>query len=154
MKLKAVILILTVFCIGAAADPKDEVKMLAEANGLHATERNISAIVYASNYYRINVSELTAIAIIETGLGKNVKPRHNSNGTIDTGLFQINTINQPKCIEYNLDSPEGSALCAAKLLYNIKKSRKDYLGVYHSKTPSRKIPYLKRVNEILAMNVK
>ena len=82
--------------------------------------------------------QLTAIGIIETGLGKYAKTRNNTNGTQDRGVFQINTVNYPKCVEYNLDSPEGSALCAAKLLSQIKAKRADYLGVYHSKTPSKK----------------
>lgn len=131
-------------------DSKKEVIDLAKANGFSPSKRIVDAIVKAADQYEIDVLELTAIGIIETGLGKYAKTRKNKNGTHDRGLFQINTINEMKCIEYNLDSPEGSALCAAKLLSEIKTKRADYLGVYHSKTPSKKAKYLKKVTQVLA----
>lgn len=129
----------------------DEVEGLAIANGFKPSKRIIDAIVRASETYQIDALELTAIGIIETGLGKNAKTRVNTNGTHDRGVFQINTVNYPKCVEYNLDSPEGSALCAAKLLSEIKQRRADYMGVYHSKTPTKKAKYLKKVSQVLAM---
>lgn len=126
----------------------NDIKDLANANGFNPTKRVIDSIVRASNEYGIDALELTAIGIIETGLGKYVKTMKNKNGTHDRGVFQINTINESKCVEYNLDSPEGSALCAAKLLSEIRSKRKDYLGVYHSKTPSKKEKYLKKITKV------
>lgn len=130
--------------------PQDAVLELARANGFAPTRRVVNAIVRASETYSIDVLELTAIGIVETGLGKYAKTRRNRNGTYDKGLFQINTVNVPYCIEYNLDSAEGSALCAAKLLARIKKNREDYLGVYHSKTPSKKALYERKLSNILS----
>lgn len=130
--------------------PQD-VDALAKANGFKPSQRIIDAIVRAADLYEIDALELTAIAIIETGIGSNVKERVNTNGTKDKGVFQINSVNYPKCVEYNLDSPEGSALCAAKLLSMIKSKRADYLGVYHSKTPSKKARYLSKVTKVLAL---
>lgn len=127
-----------------------DVEDLAKANGFKPSKRIIDAIVNAADQYQIDALELTAIGIIETGLGKYAATRKNTNGTHDKGVFQINTVNYPKCIEYNLDSPEGSALCAAKLLSEIKTRRKDYLGVYHSKTPTKKARYLAKVSRVLA----
>lgn len=127
-----------------------DVQDLAKANGFEPSERIVKAILTASDQYKIDAMELTAIGIIETGLGKYATTRKNTNGTKDHGVFQINTVNAPKCIEYNLDSPEGSALCAAKLLSSIKAKRKDYLGVYHSKTPTKKIAYMRKVSKVLA----
>lgn len=129
-----------------------DVEALAKANGFKPTQRMIDAIVRASDTYGIDALELTAIGIIETGLGSNSKDRLNTNGTKDRGAFQINTVNYPKCVEYNLDSVEGSALCAAKLLSMIKAHRSDYLGVYHSKTPSKKARYLAKVTQVMATN--
>ncbi len=128
------------------------IKDLAESNGFSPSDRIIKAILKASDLYQIDPMELAAIGIIETGLGKYSTTRKNANGTKDHGIFQINTVNIPKCVEYNLDSPEGSALCAAKLLSNIKSHRKDYLGVYHSKTKSKKIAYMQKVSKVLASN--
>lgn len=131
-------------------DQTADVQALAVSNGFKPSERVVNAILQASETYQIDALELTAIAIVETGLGKYTKTRLNQNGTHDRGLFQINTVNWPKCIEYNLDSPEGSALCAAKLLSEIKAKRADYLGVYHSKTPDKKARYMKKITKVLA----
>jgi len=141
---------LSLLSLKSFADANEEVLAVARANNLNPSQRVVTAIVNASTQYDISASELTAIAIIETRLGKNIKVRHNTNGTEDKGLFQINTINHSKCIEYNLNTPEGSALCAAKLLHTIKQKRDDYLGVYHSKTPSKKHTYMKQIDQILA----
>jgi len=127
-----------------------DVQDLAKANGFNPSMRIVKAILTASDQYGIDAMQLTAIGIIETGLGKYAVTRKNSNGTHDRGVFQINTVNAPKCVEYNLDSPEGSALCAAKLLSEIKAKRKDYLGVYHSKTHSKKVAYMQKVSQVLA----
>lgn len=126
-----------------------DVDALAKANGFTPSKRIIDAIIRASDTYEIDALELTAIGIVETGLGKYNTLKKNSNGTHDRGVFQINTVNYSKCVEYNLDSPEGSALCAAKLLSKIKSHRADYLGVYHSKTPSKKMKYLNKVSQVL-----
>ena len=135
------------------AEPSDsriqDIQNLANANGFEPSMRIIKAILKASDMYQIDALELTAIGIIETGLGKYATTRKNTNGTKDHGVFQINTVNMPKCVEYNLDSPEGSALCAAKLLSEIKSRRNDYLGVYHSKTKSKKIAYMQKVSKVL-----
>ncbi len=133
-------------------DQSQEVRDLAKSNGFKPSQRIVDAILKASETYQIDALELTAIGIVETGLGKYARTRKNSNGTHDRGVFQINTVNYPKCVEYNLDSPEGSSLCAAKLLSQIKTKRADYLGVYHSKTPSKKAKYMQKITKVLAMN--
>lgn len=123
---------------------------LARSNGYKPTRRVVQAIIKASQTYKISVNDLTAIAILETGIGRFDHIRHNDNGTYDVGLFQINTINHKKCRGYNLVSPEGSAMCAAKLLSDLRKTRGDYLGVYHSKTPSVKHVYISKLNQVVA----
>lgn len=115
---------------------QDQVKALALANGFEATDQVADAIAKASKAYEIDALQLTAIGIIESGLGKNpkAKMRKNSNGTHDRGVFQINTVNWPKCKEFQLDTVEGNAFCAAKLLSQIKINKPSDLGKYHSKT--------------------
>jgi hypothetical protein len=122
---------------------------LAKQNGFKPSSRVISAIVAAAQAYHLDALELSAIAIVETGMGKYSQTHKNANGTIDTGLFQINTVNKPKCVEYNLESPEGSSMCAAKLLSTIKKKHADYLGRYHSKTPAKKEKYLRKLASVM-----
>ena len=118
---------------------------MAEANKFKPSQRIINAIISASNKYKLDPLELTAIAIIESGLGKYSRSTPNRDGTFDKGLFQINTINQKTCKDYNLDTTEGSSLCAALLISRHKRYHKDYLGMYHSKTPSKKQLYLKKI---------
>lgn len=127
-----------------------DIEKLVLSNNLKISNRIVNAILLASERYQIDALDLTVIGIIETGLGKYTKTMINSNGTKDRGLFQINSVNWPKCVEYNLDSPEGSSFCAAKLLSEIKKKHKDYLGRYHSRTPSKKASYLKKMSKILS----
>lgn len=127
-----------------------DIEDLARANGFNVSKRVADSILNASNQYNINAIELTAIGIVETGLGKYSRTRQNKDGSIDKGVFQINSVNHSKCVEYNLESPEGNALCAAKLLAEIKTRRADYLGVYHSKTPSKKAKYLQKITKVLA----
>ncbi len=146
----------TVSHLNETRSHKDDFKAIeaiAMANGFKPSKRVIRAIQKASSTFHVNSLELTAIGIIETGLGKYSHIHRNSNGTVDRGIFQINTVNEVVCVEYNLDSPEGSALCAAKLLSQIKTKHNDYLGRYHSKTPTKKAIYLKKVTQVLAQRL-
>jgi hypothetical protein len=127
----------------------ESIMIFAHVNGYKPSKRVVNAIARAARAYNVDPLELTAIAILETGLGKKIRTLKNDNGTVDRGLFQINTVNESKCVEYNLNKPEGSALCAARLLSGLKAHRKDYLGAYHSKTPSEKHKYLKHLNRVL-----
>lgn len=131
------------------ASAESQVRTIASVNGFKPSERTVKAIEHAASVYNLDTKDLTAIAIIETGLGSNIKVNRNKNGTIDSGLFQVNSINQAKCAQYNLSSHEGSALCAAKLLNELRKTRSDYVSAYHSKTPSIKEIYRKKIKNIL-----
>jgi len=147
--MKHLLLILLITTKAHAGDVTNVLR-LADANGFQPDARIARAIVKASRRYHIDARELAAIAIVETGLGKYTRSTPNDNGTIDEGIFQINSVNFSRCVEYNLKSPEGSAYCAAKLLSTIKHARSDYLGVWHSKTPSKKIKYMKKVTQVLS----
>lgn len=154
---KVLIVLLGVTLLGeanASSDDYETVVTMAKANGFKPTHRVVKAIVLASRLYHIDVAELTAIAIVETGLGLYAVNRVNKNGTIDKGLFQINTVNEVYCKAFNLDTEEGSALCAAKLLHRIKKRHSDYLGRYHSKTPSLKSKYMHKVTSVMVKGMK
>lgn len=124
---------------------------LALNNGVNAPNRVITAIINAGNRYGVNPLELTAIGILESRLDPNAI--HFNKNSIDIGMFQINSVNLTKCKEYNVQSIEGSCLCAAKLLNIIRKNHpKDALGRYHSKTIRRKLAYIGRIQSILNKN--
>lgn len=127
------------------------IEQVANANGFKVSSRIVAAIQNASKRYNIDPLELTAIGIVETGLGKYNTSNLNHNGTVDEGIFQINTINKTYCIEYNLESTEGNAYCAAKLLWRIRKLHTDYVGRYHSNTPSKKLEYLQKITKVLEL---
>lgn len=109
----------------------------------------IEAIQKASTKYNIEPKKMLKIAFVESSLNVNVKPRYNKNGTQDIGVFQINTIHwNNKCKKYNLESVQGNALCAAKLINmhsRFKQRDKQWLARYHSKTPSIKHRYYKKL---------
>lgn len=128
----------------------EDIQDLAQANGFKTTPKIINAILDAADQFNLEPTDLAAIAIVETGMGTMNKVRKNTNGTEDVGLFQINTINHPKCIPYDLHTNEGSSMCAAKLLFEIKKKRDDYIGVYHSKSPKHKALYMRKIATVLS----
>lgn len=134
--------------IASADDYEVRVTRLAQVNGYKPSKRVVKAIANAAREYGVRPRDLTAIAIVETGLGRYERTVVNKNGTKDVGLFQINEINHDKCVEYNLESPEGSAMCAAKLLSEIKKRHADYVARYHSKTLKHRIKYARKISSV------
>lgn len=155
MNKKALILALLA-SISVKASPRSEVMALAEKNQLEPDKRVISAILSASKWYGINPLDLTAIGILETGLGKYNQIGYNKNLTTDVGIFQINTINRSKCLKFDLNTIEGSSYCAAKLLSQIKNKYQandpEWLAIYHSKTKSHKKIYFNKLVKVLAQS--
>lgn len=141
---------------GQAGDFKD-VKELALKNGFKPSNEVIKAVVKAARWYGLEPLDLAAIGLVETGLGKFNQDTYNTNGTVDTGIFQINTINRPKCVQFDLTTSEGSAMCAAKLLQQIRRkyAPKDpqWKAVYHSKTPQYKDIYARKIAQVLEKDV-
>jgi len=153
---KKVLIALILLSSQAKANDFKEVQDLALKNGFKPSKQVIQAVVKAARWYGLNPLDLASIGLIETGLGKYTSTNTNSNGTQDTGIFQINTINKSKCIKFDLNTIEGSAFCAAKLLANIKKhyAPKDpeWTAIYHSKTKKYKKVYFAKITKVLAMN--
>lgn len=121
----------------------------ARANDLaynqYVSQEALKAIYDASKEYKIDAQKLIIIARVESNFVPNAI-RVNKNNTIDYGMFQVNSIHwTTTCLEHDVFSIKGNAMCAAKLLFKIKKkhSRTDklWLGRYHSKTPSLKLKY-------------
>ena len=130
------------------------IRYLVTANDMKPHDAAIRAILNASKRYDIDSRELTAIAIVESSFRHNTRLIANTNGTHDLGLFQINTVNHKTCVEYDLNDVNGNALCAAKLLSSLKARRTDYLGVYHSKTPQKKMKYLNKITKVMSKVVR
>jgi hypothetical protein len=117
---------------------------LVRANGFVAHSKTVLAIIAASKAYNVKPTHLAAIAIVETGFGRYARTRLNRNGTIDRGVFQINSVNNKKCAAFNLDTVEGNAFCAALILSHIPD-----VASYHSRTPTKKMIYSKKIAQVL-----
>jgi hypothetical protein len=128
-----------------------EVQRLALKNHVKASNRTVMAILNASRAYSINPLQLTAIGILESNLD-NTAIHLNKDGTRDISAFQINEKNLGKCLEYNLNTIEGSAMCASKLLaiirFNFKRDD-SWVGRYHSSTPKKKRLYLDKLSKVV-----
>lgn len=116
------------------------------------------AIDGAAAAYGVDARVLKAIAYLESSGGKFTGPKVNKNGTVDLGAFQINSIHwATTCKMYNVATLKGNALCAARLLKQHKKfkgSDADWVGRYHSKTPSKKVKYAKKIKDFIAKSDK
>lgn len=126
------------------------VHRVAAMNGYAPSKAVKQAISNAAEAYNIPVAKMTAIAIVETGIGTFTATKKNKNGTYDKGLFQINSVNKPACMEYDLQTDQGSAMCAAKLLNKLRKKWPlDYYARYHSHTESFRNVYKNKVENVL-----
>lgn len=108
------------------------------------------AIKRAAQMHSVNPRLLQAIWLVESSGRAKVKPRNNRNGTKDHGPFQINTINLHKCAPLNVETMAGGARCAARLLKKIKPTDAWTAAKYHSKTPSKRRAYAKKLT--IALN--
>lgn len=155
MRMKQIILVTTLLfgCPLKHSPVKPEVKRasvsntivaLVRANGFVAHNKTIQAIIAASKAFNVTPTHLAAIAIVESGFGRYARTRVNRNGTIDRGVFQINSVNNKKCAAFNLDTVEGNAFCAALILSHMPD-----VASYHSRTPSKKMIYYKKITKVL-----
>lgn len=144
-------LILTILISPAKAEKIDrDVEAIMQLAEDYRPERSIAVTVARiARNYGIEPRELAALAMIESGFNPRVSSRLNANGTTDVGMFQINSVNRVKCKKYNIETLEGNTHCAAMILAELKTKRSDYLGAFHSKTPSKKIVYLEKIRVIL-----
>jgi hypothetical protein len=117
--------------------------------GYKPDAESVKAIVKASELYDINPIDMTRIAMLESSFDKS-KRHLNENGTIDSGLFQVNDVQRSgTCKEFDIDTLDGNVMCAAKIIkgIKIKWGRRDprWIARYHSKTPALKYEYYRKL---------
>jgi hypothetical protein len=131
----------------ANAGPKDLAKYAAKL-GYKAPNSSMAAISEAARLYGLDETKMLRIAIVESSLNHKALNK-NTNGTVDVGLFQINSVNYEACEAFNIYNVRGNAMCAALLLSIHKKSGDPfYIGRYHSLTLDKKLNYYKKVQEL------
>src|SRR4051812_46541951 len=101
--------------------------------------KTVKVIYSVAKTFDIDAQDLIRIAYTESKF-KVDAVRVNKNGTIDYGMFQVNSIHwTTSCKEFDIKTLKGNASCAAKLIKAIKARHGDtdinWLGRYHSKTP-------------------
>lgn len=121
------------------------------AQAQQLTEQQRKQINIVANYYGISSHKLIRIAYVESKF-KQDAIRHNKNGTIDVGFFQINSIHfNTTCKYLNLYTFEGNLECAAVLVAFHKKYQDSdamWAARFHSKTPSLKAKYYKKLQMV------
>jgi hypothetical protein len=116
--------------------------------GFKPSKEVTAAIKHAAKVYSVDERSMLAIAFIESSFNPSAF-NVNVNGTVDVGLFQINTVvAKSECVEYNLWNAKGSALCAAKMIAKHKRTGDPlYLGRYHNSRKDLKLKYYNKVKE-------
>ncbi len=107
---------------------------------------------HAGLRYGISPHLLKAIAKAESNLNP-IAMNHNSNGTVDVGLMQINSIwaDQLGPTWDRLSDPCTNVMVGAWIL---SRCIKDYgsswqaVGCYHSRTPAKRDAYAARIAQI------
>lgn len=99
----------------------------------------------------VSPANLYRVAYVESKLDADAF-RVNKNATYDIGVFQINSIHwHTTCKEFNVFNTRGNTECAAKIIRGHRRHKdKDpyWLGRYHSKTPSRKMQYYRKLQKV------
>jgi len=114
-------------------------------------DTTLQVIYKAARQYNVDAQDLVYIAYTESKFNHQAK-RVNTNGTVDWGMFQINSVHwTTTCSGINIKTLRGNALCAAKIIASLEARHKltdpQWLGRYHSATPSRKRAYQRKLDE-------
>lgn len=111
----------------------------------------IKAIVKAANKYGIDAQDLVKIGYVESRF-KQDAVRVNTNGTVDTGMFQVNSVHwSTTCKGLDVTTLQGNAYCAAKIISGHAKhadTDANWLGRYHSKTKAKKLQYVELLAKV------
>jgi len=105
--------------------------------------------------YNVPKKILVSLALTENRKADPKAKRYNKNGTIDRGLMQINSLwikelPELKLTAKKLQNPSVSIKVAAYILSkHIKRKGQNWkaYGSYHSKTPSKRDKYIKRLQK-------
>lgn len=115
------------------------------------SHHTLRVIYQAAHHFGVDADTLIKIAYVESRFDATAE-RVNGNGSIDYGMFQINSVHWSKdCKHFNVLTLRGNALCAAKLLRVAKRHAADrfWIGRYHSTTLRRKRAYYRLVSSIV-----
>lgn len=133
----------------------------AQAGPAGLSDRVIGCSAQAAQYHGVNADVLRAILLVESG-GKPLAVNRNSNGTLDVGIAQINSIHFKELKKYGIRPDHLFDECIATFVaaWHYAKQVKLYgntwraIGAYHSRTPSHNEKYQRLVyRQLLRMGV-
>lgn len=119
-------------------------------SGAAPLSQSVLKIIYrAAAQYGIDAQDLIHIAFTESRFNQKAR-RVNANGTVDWGMFQINSVHwTTTCRGLDVSRLQGNAQCAAKIISRLEarhgQTDVNWLGRYHSATPSKKRAYKRRL---------
>jgi len=110
----------------------------------------------AGQYQKVNPLILRAIAWQESHDATTAK-HVNSNGSIDYGLMQINSIHLPRLAQYGISPDKLMNPCANVYVaaWHLRQKMDKYgnsweaVGAYHSETPTLRDQYARQIMAIL-----
>lgn len=107
----------------------------------------------AAEKYGVELQILRAIANLESSYGKRAVLKRNKNATYDLGAMQINSVHwHTTCKDLDVSVLQGNVDCGARILKQAQKwadSDPNWVGRFHSRTPSLKRGYARKVYRIL-----
>lgn len=127
------------------------------ATTIHVDSANAFCWDEAAARYNINASVLQSIGKHESGL-KATAINRNTNGTVDVGVMQINSIHFPELKSYGISPTALWEPCTNVMVgaFLLAKSIKKYgntweaVGAYHSRTPTLKERYALQVYRVFS----
>lgn len=130
--------------------------VIATANAEPKAKAFWDCIKQTENISGLHKDVIVAIKIVESGARLDSPIRHNSNGTVDVGIMQTNSIWFPSLqangiAPYMLNDNCVSIKVAAWMLIKHLKATRDLweaVGIYHSSTPHLKESYRHKVRQV------
>ena len=142
---------------GAGTGPTQQVgapgaRMPAGLQEVSAVSSLGECINLASQFHQVNPWVLTAILRHESGLRPGAQAR-NSNGSVDLGIGQINSVHWPHLARYGIQPQDllnpcvGTFLAAWHLGEQIRRFGNTWfaVGAYHSRTPAHNARYQQQI---------
>ena len=123
------------------------------------SERALQCVQSASQYHRVNPQILVAIARVESR-GNPLAVGRNSNGTLDVGLVQTNSIHFDDLVKKGVAPAHLQDECVSLYVGAWMLSKKmakhgntwAAIGAYHSETPQHNYKYQRLIySELIAM---
>lgn len=109
----------------------------------------------AAAYYHVNPLVLRAIAIVESS-GRPGAVNVNVNGSIDRGMYQINSIHLNELAGVGIVPADLHDVCLSSYIASLLLKRKKLrfgdtwaaVGAYHSTTPEKRDAYSRKVRTV------